>query len=120
MPRVGDSAVPSTPNRRRLTIIAQDPSIKVRGKILTTQVEVPAEELAEGPTGYRVKVIDYDVSTNLLYEPATYPAPCNGQYTDPLELPKKRTPASDARLLADPRFHAQNVYAIVMRTLARL
>ena len=28
---------------RKLTIIAQDPSIKVNGKILRTEVEIPAE-----------------------------------------------------------------------------
>ena len=34
---------------RKLTIIAQDPSVKVDGKILRTQVEIPAEELQPGP-----------------------------------------------------------------------
>jgi len=107
------------PNTRKLTIIAQDPAVKIHGKILTTEVEVPAEELAPGPTGYRIKVIDYDVSTRTLYEPATFPASVNGQYEDPFKAPEKRTRAYDEKLLNDPRFHAQNSYAIAMRILAR-
>lgn len=97
---------------RRLTIIAQDPGFRKKrtghGEIVTASAEVPAEELFPGPTGYRVKVIDYDVSTDTLYAPAEL-AP----NTDCYSLP------SDEVLLTDPRFHAQNVYAIVMRTLAR-
>src|SRR5262249_712768 len=41
-----------------LRIIAQDPAVKVRGRILTARVEVPAEELAAGPWGDPVPVID--------------------------------------------------------------
>ena len=53
---------------RKLTIVAQDPAVKdKRGRILTAEVEVPAEELARGPLGYRVHVIDYDGSTRTLY-----------------------------------------------------
>ena len=40
---------------RRLTIVAQDPAIRVGGAILTAQVEVPVEELAPGPWGHRVR-----------------------------------------------------------------
>ena len=58
------------PHTRNLTIIAQDPSVKVGGKILTAEVQVPAEELMEGPRGFRVNVIDYDASTGALYQPA--------------------------------------------------
>jgi hypothetical protein len=103
----------SLPNTRKLTIIAQDPSVRIGGKIVTAQVDVPAEELLPGPRGYRVSVIDYDTATNSLYEPATFRTLSNGDYEDPF----KGKP--DTRLLNDPRFHAQNVYAIVMRTLAR-
>ncbi len=103
----------SLPNTRKLTIIAQDPSVRIGGKIVTAQVDVPAEELLPGPRGYRVSVIDYDTATNSLYEPATFRSLPNGDYEDPFKS------KDDARLLSDPRFHAQNVYAIVMRTLAR-
>jgi hypothetical protein len=107
---------PPRPRNRRLTIIAQDPSIRVDGRILTTQVEVPAEELAPGPRGYRVHVIDYDTSTGTLYRPSDYSAPRDGFYPDPFEELAQRPQNDD--LIKDPKFHAQNVYAIVMRTLA--
>ena len=111
----------SLPNTRTLTIIAQDPSVRIDGGILTAEVEVPAEELGPGPCGYRVNVIDYDASNNVLYEQATFSTLRNGAYVDRFKLrdPKKRPKRYDRRLLDDPTFHAQNVYAIVMRTLAR-
>ena len=64
-------------------------------------------------------------STDTLYEPAEYEALPNGRIKDPFALSArtkdsgKRPNNYDQRLLADPKFHAQNVYAIVMRTLAR-
>jgi hypothetical protein len=58
--RVGTSVQP--PPTARLTVIAQDPSVRVAGKILTAQIEIPAEKLEPGPTGYRVQVIDYDTT----------------------------------------------------------
>jgi hypothetical protein len=95
-----------------MTIIAQDPSVKRPGsgprQIVTAQVDVPDEELGPGPRGYRVQVIDYDASTDTLYAPRK-----KDLDDDPY------VKASDAALLSDPHFHAQNVYAIVMRTLAR-
>ena len=114
------SARHSLPTTRRLTIIAQDPSIKIAGHVLTAQVEIPAEELAPGPCGYRVKVIDYDSTANILYEQATFPPLRGGAYEDPFSAGNgKRSKAYDRKLLTDPHFHAQNAYAIVMRTLAR-
>lgn len=108
---------PPKPRTRKLTIIAQDPGITVDGKILTTEVEIPAEELAPGPRGYRVHVVDYDTSTGTLYMPLEYDPLKDGRYDDPFKEAADRH--DDQALLADPRFHAQNVYAIVMRTLAR-
>lgn len=115
----------SLPNTRKLTIIAQDPSIKVGGKILTAEVEVPAEELLNGPRGFRVNVIDYDATTGILYEPASLKSRNDGSYCDPFareesgKKPAKKQKNHEAALLEDPKFHAQNVYAIVMRTLSR-
>lgn len=91
----------SRPATRKLTIIAQDPSVKVNGRILKADVTVPAEDLAPGPTGYRVKVVDYDSSSDTLYKAKAF------------------KPRGDRELLKDPAFHAQNVYAIAMRILAR-
>lgn len=99
---------------RQLTIVAQDPAIRDEsGDILTASVDVPAEELARGPRGYRVHVIDYDGSTRTLYKPLEYLPAVGGVYRDPFDTP------DDATILENPGFHAQNVYAIVMRTLAR-
>jgi len=95
----------ATPNRRltrKLSIIAQDPAVRYNGKILRAEIEIPAERLLPGPCGYRI-VVD-----------AAGEQPCR--------IPIHRDPfatASDERLLADSRFHAQNSYAILMRTLAR-
>jgi len=99
---------------RFLTIVAQDPAIRSgNGKILTAEVSVPAEELAPGPRGYRVHVVDFDTSVHTFYKPRKYQSTRNGRYQDPYKNP------SNGTILEDPRFHAQNAYAIIMRTLAR-
>ena len=105
------------PRTRRLTIIAQDPSVRVGGRILTTQVDIPAEEVAAGPRGYRVQVVDYDTSSGVLYQTMDYETLEDGSYVDPF-LEESKKPNNDF-LISDPRFHQQNVYAIVMKTLAR-
>ncbi len=103
------------PRTRKLRIIAQDPSVKDKdGNILTTEIEIPAEELAPGPRGYRVHVVDYDTSTATLYQPQDYDPLKDGCYLDPFADTK-----NIKKLLVEPGFHAQNVYAIAMRTLAR-
>ena len=91
---------------RKLTVFAQDPDIRAKGKVLTTRVTVPAEYLRDGPAGHRVHVIDYDASTDRLL------APRRVRDTDPFE------DANPNSLVGNPHFHAQNVYAIVMSTLA--
>jgi hypothetical protein len=93
---------------RKLTIVAQDPGVRYAGDVLRARVEVPQERLVPGPSGYRVQVVDYDATTNTLYRPRA----------DRLdEDPWAR--ADGDRLLADPQFHAQNCYALVMSTLGR-
>src|SRR5690349_2494804 len=120
MVRVPTRTGTAQPNTVRFTIIAQDPSVRIDGRILTAQVEVPAEALEPGPCGYRVKVVDFDASTNTLYELARYRTR-NGNVVDPFRAPKPgpALKAYERRLVGNPAFHAQNVYAIVMRTLAR-
>jgi hypothetical protein len=87
-------------------IIALDPTVRgADGKILTAEIDIPNEELAPGPRGYRVQIVDYDASNRILYKPAPY----RGRYL-------KKVPASPGK---DRAFHARNVYAIVMRVLAR-
>ncbi len=60
---------------RKTTIFAQDPSIRLSGKIVRAQIDIPNEELQPGPRGYRVQVVDYDSSTHTLYK--TVPRPSN-------------------------------------------
>lgn len=93
---------------RRLTVLAQDPSVLGEfGHALTTTVEVPAERLERGPKGHRIHVIDYDASTDLFYRPRTTQLD-RDPYTDVRDID---------RLVADPHFHQQNVYALTMATL---
>ncbi len=113
----------STANTRKLTILAQDPSVKLGGRIAFAQVDVPAEVLSSGPVGHRVKVIDFDASANVLYAPRTFGRTQMEQDLDPYAPDEKMTAAArkrwEERTLADPRFHAQHCYAVVMRTLSR-
>jgi hypothetical protein len=93
---------------RRLTILAQDPSVfKKRGQLLTTSVSIPAERLEPGPKGHRIHVIDYDASTNYYYR-ARDNRPERDHFKDV---------TSPSQLVGDPYFHQQNVYAITMATL---
>jgi hypothetical protein len=106
----GTSVLPAT---RRMTVIAQDPSIKRSdgGGILMARINVPAEDLDAGPIGYRVQVVDYDTST--------------GKYHGAHQLPasdkdEPRTWSSGhPSVVDDVRFRAQNTYALMMMTLAR-
>jgi len=41
----------SLANEQKFTIVAQDPSVKEKGSILVSEVDVPAEELSAGPRG---------------------------------------------------------------------
>ncbi|HEY4090964.1 MAG TPA: hypothetical protein VGN46_05565 [Luteibacter sp.] len=93
---------------RHWTILAQDPSILgAGGKALTTTVRVPSERLERGPKGFRVHVIDYDASSDTFYR-----ARDKNIDTDPYV---KVTDIE--KLVRDPYFHQQNVYAIAMATL---
>jgi hypothetical protein len=104
-------ALAPVPAMREITVIAQDPSVRVNGSILMAKISVPAEDLIPGPIGYRVQVVDYDSSTRRF----------NGAHHLPAAFDEepKRWKSGDPRIVSDYRFHAQNVYALVMKTLAR-
>jgi hypothetical protein len=89
-------------------VVAQDPSVRKSGRILKTTLSVPAETMAPGPNGSRIHVIDYDTRSGTRYKPR------QTRLYDDLYLD-----ISDDQILADPDFHAQNVYAIVASTLSR-
>lgn len=98
--------IPNLQPTCKYRIVALDPSVRgVDNKVLYADIEIPNENLAPGPRGYRVQFIDYDASHQVLYEPTPYDEKKN------LRLP--------AKLEKDRGFHARNAYAIVMRVLAR-
>ena len=113
------------PHTRRLTIIAKDPGVRLEGgAMLFARITIPAEDLAPGPTGYRVKVVDFDATAGRLYKPLQHYQAPDGTLVDPFRADDGEdvgalAASHQARLLADPNFHAQNTYAIVMRILAR-
>jgi hypothetical protein len=96
------------PAYRTLRIIAQDPSVRNdAGAPVSSEVRIPAEDLLEGPRGFRAHVIDYDASRGVMYKPY---GRLRAQDVDPF---------ADGPDIESPQFHSQNVYAIVMRTLCR-
>lgn len=111
--------------KQSFLVLAQDPGVKgPAGERVFATIDVPAEQLARGPTGYRVKVVDFDAEAGVLYKAHAYKEDAEGRLVDVFaaQLPppssKLRKKAED-QLLANPMFHGQNVYALVMRTLAR-
>lgn len=110
-------------NTQTFTVLAQDPGVRgVNGELLLAQLQVPLETLWFGPTGYRVKVVDFNATTNKLYKAHQYVTGPDGKVVDPFAAIPSGVRARrkfDADLLASPQFHSQNVYAIVMRTLGR-
>lgn len=80
---------------RELKIVAE----WMEGQPVWAKAEVPQEAVEPGPRGYRVHVVDYDASTKKFHPPVTLPV--------------------ETTHIGDPALHAQNVYAIVMRTLSR-
>ncbi|MEA2444228.1 MAG: hypothetical protein QOJ12_1520, partial [Thermoleophilales bacterium] len=94
----------------RVTVIAQDPSVRDdAGRILTTEVDVPAEHLEPGPLGARFYVVDYDPDVGTLAPPAEFDLEKGNPFPRPV---------ANKTLTGDPRFRALNVYAIAARTLA--
>jgi hypothetical protein len=100
------------PANRSMTVIAQDPDVRqANGRILMACIDVPAEALAAGPIGYRVQVVDFDSSSGEYH----------GTHSLPASVKQEPQAWTDGRpeIVEDYRFHAQNVYALVMKTLAR-
>lgn len=99
------------PPQRYITVVAQDPSVTTDDdKILMAKIAIPAEKLVEGPIGYRIQVIDYDATAREYYGSHAIP---NSYDEEPA-----RWQRGDPALVNDFAFHAQNVYALVMKTLS--
>lgn len=95
-----------------MTILGQDPGVVLgENQVALAEVDIPAEALEPGPCGHRVYVVDYDASTGVMHEPVDF-----GQ------LASSGDPFRDFdfdAVVSTRAFRAMNVYAIVMRTLAR-
>lgn len=115
--------VSEPPPTRKLTIVAKDPGLRLggaAGPLALAQVAVPAELLATGPTGYRVKVVDYNASERRAYRDEQSYQDGEGNLLDPFAPQPGEAlddPGYQRRILSNPNFHAQNAYTIVMRTL---
>jgi hypothetical protein len=55
---------------RRLTVVAQDPSIRYRDSFLTAVAEIPFEPMLAGPRGARFHVVDYSTVTSRVGPPS--------------------------------------------------
>jgi hypothetical protein len=103
MPR---ASKPSNPAQRILRVYAFDPS---RGARLDNQltIRIPYENLKRGPVGRKIAVIDYDASNKCYYEGVDLEATAI--------LGQNGLAPSEA----NPQFHQQMVYSVVMDTVRR-
>ena len=98
---------PATPSQRILRIYAFDPSNSARTDNNLT-IRIPFEQVRRGPVGRKLAVIDYDASNRCYYEAVDLDAAAN--------LGQNGLAPSEA----DPQFHQQMVYAVVMDTIRRV
>src|SRR5262245_18683203 len=96
---------------RQMSVIAQDPSVRRDGTIVMAKIDLPAEDLDEGPIGYRVQIVDFDSTERVFH----------GSYELPATVEEEPEAWRDGSpgIERDFRFHAQNTYTLVMKTLAR-
>ncbi len=110
-PAFAEVAAPGKPALRRLRIYAMDPSFAARfdtAPISEAVLKVRWEELAPGPIGEYVAVIDEEMVDEA--SKTTYPAV---NLDDPNSLAQDGCPPSEG----NPAFHQQMVYAVVMKTV---
>lgn len=97
------------PRWLELTVIAQDPTVKIGEDIVRSSVRVPAEVFQPGPRGHRFHVVDYD---------ATRPAPVRFYELDTDKAAQDAyRKGTGLALTSNVAFRAQNVFAIAARTL---
>jgi hypothetical protein len=98
------------PNFRRLKVFSLDPSADVQldsALISRSVLQIPWEgELAPGPVGEYLEVVDVDPSSACAY--------------DPVDLNEHALLAQDglSPSTGNPQFHQQMVYAVAMKTIA--
>jgi hypothetical protein len=98
---------PATPPQRLVRVYAFDPSSSARADNNLT-IRIPFESVRPGPVGRKLAVIDYDASNRCYYEAVNLDAAAN--------LGQNGLAPSEA----DPQFHQQMVYAVVMDTVRRV
>lgn len=114
-----DTRTPEAARRaRKMTIVAQDPTITENGRIVVAQVDVPVDLLEPGPRGQRFHVVDYDATRGALLPAVDLRDPAAADRERPWTYVDRFVGADDTVLRREPAFHAQNVYAIAARTLA--
>ena len=109
--RSSEGSEPPRPPNRYMSVIAQDPSVRKGRNILMAKISVPAEDLRDGPMGYRVQVVDFDATTRIFH----------GAHSLPESYEQEPASWREGRpsIVSNLRFHSQNTYALVMKTLAR-
>jgi hypothetical protein len=98
-----------TPVTRKLQVFAFDPLLGTQLETFglnKTTLDVVWEELAPGPIGDYLEVVDVDPATGACYAPVdlNHPLPLSQAGLQPSE--------------ANPQFHQQMVYAVAMKTIA--
>ena len=96
------------PVSRRLRVLAFDPSLATRLETATVNqltLSISWEELAPGPVGEYVEVVDYDPASRVFYRPV--------DLDDPRLLAQDGIAPSES----NPQFHQQMVYAVAMTTI---
>src|SRR5512143_3902531 len=97
---------PLRPPQRALRVYAFDPSSTMRPDNILT-ISIPYEEVTKGPVGQKIAVIDIDATNQCYYEAIDLDARTR---FGPGGLPPSE---------ANPQFHQQMVYAVVMDTIRR-
>ena len=118
--RFVDTRTPESARRaRKMTIVAQDPSVTdADGRIVVAQVDVPVDLLEPGPRGQRFHVVDYDAGRAVLRPPVDLRDPAAESWERPWSYSDRYDGKDGSKLVGDFDFHAQNIYAIAARTLA--
>jgi len=105
---ISSSQTPSkpAPQWRRLRGYAFDPGLSQRfdtARINEIVFRIPWEDVAPGPVGEYVEVVDYDPASKCFYEPVNLKGLEGSDGEDPDE--------------SNPKFHQQFVYAVTMMTI---
>jgi hypothetical protein len=100
---------PPRPKNRHLQVFAFDPSLNLEldaARINQLILNIPWEDLAPGPVGEYLEVVDVDPASNLFYPPV--------DLDDPYLLSQDGLAPSEGT----PQFQQQMVYAVASRTIA--